>query len=76
MKKLWNSIWEFIQLVFLLTGVFVIAVLGALFVLAMVVILSPVWIVLTLFITLIGPMRLAEAISQAKTTSPNKESRP
>lgn len=76
MKNLWNSVWEFIQLISLLTGFFVIAILGALFVLAMVVIFSPVWIVLMLFITLIGPVRLAEAISQAKTASPDKENQP
>ena len=68
-----RSIWDFIQLVCLLMALFVMAVLGAIFILILAMLLSPLWLILMLFIIFAGPVHLAKTLRNLKDSEPNQD---
>ena len=61
-----RSIWEFIEILFLLAALFIIGAVIAVFVLAIIALLTPVWLLLMVFILFAGPARLARALRDIK----------
>ena len=61
-----RSIWEFIEILVLFIGLFMLAMVAAVFLLVLAALLSPLWLVLMIFILFAGPARLARALQDIK----------